>query len=48
MVFGVAAKGIMRKDGKIFKWIDPGEFSELESIPSLHEEINDYVKKYGK
>lgn len=25
-----------------YRWIDPQEFADLESIPSLHEEISRY------
>ena len=31
-----------------YKWIRPEEFKQLESIESLHREIEKYAKKYGK
>ncbi len=31
-----------------YKWIKPEEFENLESIPSLYEEIKLYFEKYGK
>ncbi|MEI6587502.1 MAG: NUDIX domain-containing protein [Candidatus Moraniibacteriota bacterium] len=31
-----------------YKWIKPEEFNQLESIASLHDEIEKYAKKYGR
>jgi len=31
-----------------YKWIDPQEFSSMESIPSLHNEIKDYIEKHAQ
>jgi 8-oxo-dGTP diphosphatase len=31
-----------------YRWIKPEEFKQLKSIPSLHAEIDKYIKKYGK
>jgi mutator protein MutT len=31
-----------------YRWIESVEFSSMESVPSLHNEINDYIKKYGQ
>jgi 8-oxo-dGTP diphosphatase len=30
-----------------YRWIDAREFATLESVPSLHEEIATYAKKYA-
>ncbi|KKQ52795.1 MAG: ADP-ribose pyrophosphatase [Parcubacteria group bacterium GW2011_GWD2_38_11] len=29
-----------------YKWIEPGEFMNFESVPSLHNEIKKYSEKY--
>lgn len=31
-----------------YKWIEPGEFAKMKSLPSLHKEIRNYTKKYAK
>ena len=31
-----------------YKWIKPEEFKNLESIASLHDEIEKYAKKYAR
>jgi 8-oxo-dGTP diphosphatase len=31
-----------------YRWIQPAEFKDLESIPSLYQEIADYAQKYAR
>lgn len=31
-----------------YRWIKPQEFKDLDSIPSLYDEIGRYAQQYGK
>lgn len=40
----VSEEVILSHEHSDFRWIDPGEFVEMESVPSLHEEIARYAR----
>jgi 8-oxo-dGTP diphosphatase len=37
---------VLSEEHSDYIWINPSEFADMESVPSLHEEINNYCKKY--
>lgn len=39
---------VLSEEHSDHKWIEPQEFMCLESVPSLHQEINLYIEKYEK
>lgn len=36
---------VLSEEHSEYRWIDPSEFATLESVPSLHEEIQRYTEK---
>ncbi|MFZ2188600.1 MAG: NUDIX domain-containing protein [Candidatus Moraniibacteriota bacterium] len=44
----ISGEVILSEEHSEYKWIKPEEFKQLESIESLHSEIEKYAKKYGK
>ncbi|KKP94807.1 MAG: Hydrolase, NUDIX family [Candidatus Moranbacteria bacterium GW2011_GWD2_36_12] len=37
---------VLSEEHSEHKWIEPDEFANFESVPSLHEEIKKYSEKY--
>lgn len=44
----VSGDVILSDEHSEYKWIKPEEFKQLESIESLHSEIEKYAKKYAR
>lgn len=44
----VSGKVKISEEHSDYRWINPGEFAEMDSVPSLHSEINDYMKKHER
>lgn len=42
----ICGEVVLSEEHTEHKWIDPLEFMELESMPSLYEEIKKYSEKY--
>ena len=44
----ISGEVILSDEHSEYKWIKPEEFKNLESIASLHDEIEKYAKKYAR
>lgn len=42
----IAGEVVLSEEHSEFEWIKAQEFAQLESVQSLHDEINSYAKKY--
>ena len=42
----ISGEVVLSEEHSEHKWIEPGEFMNFESVPSLHEEIKKYSEKY--
>ena len=40
----LSGEGMLSDEHSEYRWIDPKEFADLESVPSLHAEIARYVE----
>lgn len=38
----------LSEEHSAYEWIEPEEFEQLESVKSLHDEINLYIEKYER